>query len=163
MNDAESKKIIKLPTPGTLASGASTSGTSTSGAAEGRPMPFRIRDQILFHPGDIYPERKYPIIITPSEGRGAARVERIIMHRSIATKLVLEAIVHGSNIIQHGSGSCEVFLAEGVPNWTPEGIVITKEAPLVLHVFNPTAPAPGARPLRVIGNCVVLYRGEVAQ
>lgn len=125
--------------------------------------PFRMRGMVLFPAGAIHAGEKYPIVIAPREDRGDARVERIVMHRSIATKLILEAVTHNGVVLMRGSGSCEVFLAENVPNWSPEGVIITAKTPLVIHVFNPAEPAPMLRPLRIIGNAVVLYRGEVSQ
>lgn len=130
------------------------------------PLPFRIRGMVLFPAAAIAAQTRFGITIIPVKDRGDAYLERIVFQRPCAQRLILEGItVGGMEIVRGplgGAGTCEVFLAENVPNWTPEGIVLRHDKPMIIHVFNPAAAVnPSASLIRLAGQCVVRYRGEL--
>lgn len=109
---------------------------------------FPIRDVLLF-PEErlIAPFETRTITIAP-ESR--ALVQRIVMHRSIAARLVLVQILVGdAPRTRVGSGSCEIFLFD-VPNWAPSRMVISPEEPLRLVVRNMLD-----QPLKSAGSVIV--------
>lgn len=113
---------------------------------------FDVRDLLFFPPKTAGVHEAFPIVITPDE---ESLVARIVMHKSIAARLILRQIAVGDRPRgKGGAGTCEVFLAD-VPNWTPDNIVITPERPLVLHVTN-----VADIPLRILGSVVVFKRGR---
>jgi len=113
---------------------------------------FDVRDILFFPAMTAGVLEAFPIVITPDE---ESLVTRIVMHKSIAARLMLRQISVGDKPRgRGGAGTCEVFLAD-VPNWTPDNIIITPERPLVLHVTNVADVA-----LRVLGSVVVFKRGR---
>lgn len=112
------------------------------------PSDFPVRDVLLF------PEER---LIAPFETRTItivpevrALVQRIVMHRSIAARLVLVQLLVGEDPrTRAGSGSCEIFLFD-VPNWAPSRMVITPEEPLRIVVRNMLD-----QPLKSAGSVIV--------
>lgn len=109
---------------------------------------FPVRDVLLF------PEER---LIAPFETRTItvvpetrALVQRIVMHRSIAARLVLVQLLVGDHPrTRAGSGSCEIFLFD-VPNWAPSRMVITPDEPLRIVVRNMLD-----QPLKSAGSVIV--------
>mgnify|MGYP001562944546 CR=1 FL=1 len=113
---------------------------------------FEVRDLLFFPPKTAAVHEAFSIVVTPDE---ESLVTRIVMHKSIAARLMLRQISVGEKPRgRGGAGTCEVFLAD-VPNWTPDNIVITPEMPLVLHVTNVADVN-----LRILGSVVVFKRGR---
>lgn len=112
---------------------------------------YNRKNVILFGEETFLPQRPATIRIAPE--RDSVLVGRIVMHRTIATKLVLKRIFVGKTPKTNpGSGSCEIFLAD-VPNWTPHGMIISPNEPLVLLVQNPLDI-----PLKAFGSVIVWER-----
>lgn len=109
---------------------------------------FPIRDVLLF-PDErpIAPFETRTIVVVPET---RSLVQRIVMHRSIAARLVLvQMLVGESPRTRAGSGSCEIFLFD-VPNWAPGKMVITPEEPLRIVVRNMLD-----QPLKSAGSVIV--------
>lgn len=111
-----------------------------------------VRDTLFFDDKVMLPGVPFEIIVRPEE---TCLLHRIIMHRGIAGKLALEEMRLGAGEYyrRRGSGSCEVFLAEGIPNWTPQKLYMTKEEPLVIRVRNMSE-----RPVKLVGQTIVFHR-----
>lgn len=123
---------------------------------EGGFGPFCVRDTLFFEDKVLLPAVSFDIVVRPEE---TCILHRIIMHRGIAGKLVWEEIRIGAgdHYRRKGSGSCEVFLAEGIPNWTPQKLYMTAEEPLVIRVRN-----MNERPLKLVGQTIVHRRERAA-
>lgn len=112
---------------------------------------FNVRDVVLFEPHEGARRTSFMIEAVPEEECLAAR---IVMHKSIATRLLLRQIFIGDKPRgRAGMGTCEIFLAD-VPNWTPDNLIITPDKPLRMFVTNMTD-----MDLKVVGTVIVYKRG----
>ena len=94
---------------------------------------YPIRDLLLFPDKMIAPFEAAVIEVVPE---AECLVQRIVMHRSIAARLVLVQLHVGDTPrTRPGAGSCEIFLSD-VPNWAPARLVIRPDAPLRISVRN---------------------------
>lgn len=108
---------------------------------------YAIRDLLLFPEQDIQPYALSSIEIVPEV---ESLLQRIVMHRSIASRLALvQMFVGDTPRTRVGSGSCEIFLAD-VPNWSPGHMVFSPAEPLRILVRNMLE-----QPLRLTGTVVV--------
>lgn len=114
---------------------------------------FRVRDVIFFKKAEISQYREYDIVIAPAEGE--ALVERIIMQKGMASRLILERMRLGAKPIGGDgvvAGDCQMFLVD-VPNWTPHNLVISPIVPLVLTVRNMIGVG-----VKIVGQAIIRRR-----
>lgn len=113
---------------------------------------FTKRNVLPFKPGTI--QRGIPNALVQTievEPEVECLVQRIVMHASIAKRLVLVQILAGDTPkTPSGSGSCEIFMYD-IPNWTPDEIIISPKNPLIILVRN-----WDDRPYKIVGSVVVL-------